>query len=318
MSSSADSAGSEGEVGVDEPLRVICGPTAAGKSAIAMRLATRYNAAIISADSRQLYRGFDVGTAKPTAREQAAVPHFGLDVADAAERWSAARWSVEATAWIAACRAMGRVPLVAGGTGFYIAALHRPLDAAPSMDPVRREALHAALHEMPLDELRRWSAELDPARAHLGRTQLLRAVETVLLTGRRLSDAHTGRSETSGIRMRYLVVDPGRDLLRERIAHRTDAMLQAGWVDEVRALAATVPADAAAWKSTGYRHLRDHVDGAMSLAEARERVVVDTRQYAKRQRTWFRHQLPLRVTTHIHPDDTDLDSRLDAWWSGDQ
>lgn len=319
MSSSVGLAGSdEGEADV---LRVICGPTAAGKSELALRLAARHDAAIISADSRQLYRGFDIGTAKPAAAERAAVPHYGVDVADPAERWSAARWAGEAASWIAESRSLGITPLVVGGTGFYIGALDRPLDVAPGLDPGRREALAAVLNELPLDELRRWVAELDPARAHLGRTQLLRAAETVLLSGRRLSDVHTGRGGPSAFAVRYLVVDPGRDLLRERIALRTDSMLAGGWLDEVRTLAATVPRDAVAWKSTGYRCLRDHVDpgegAATPLEEAREQVIVDTRRYAKRQRTWFRHQLPEGETTRIHPDDPDLDARLDAWWSGD-
>src|SRR5690606_7335606 len=142
MSLSDDSAGS------DEVLRVICGPTAAGKSAIALRLAMRFGAAIVSADSRQLHRGFDVGTAKPSPEEQAAVPHFGLDVACPSERWSAARWAREADSWIRGAKAGGRTPLVVGGTGFYMAALARPLDSAPELDPERRAALGAILGDL--------------------------------------------------------------------------------------------------------------------------------------------------------------------------
>lgn len=298
------------------PLRVICGPTAAGKSALAMRLAGRWNAAIVSADSRQLYRGFDIGTAKPTPDERAEIPHFGVDVANPDERWSAARWAHAADGWIADARAMGRVPVVVGGTGFYLAALANPLDVAPELDEERRARLAPVLSAMSTEELRRWTRALDPARAHLGRTQLLRAVETALLAGRRLSDAHTGRSANARP-VRYLVVDPGRELLRERIARRTDAMLAAGWLDEVRRLAACVPADAIAWKATGYGILREHLEGRLTLDEARERIVAETRQYAKRQRTWFRHQLPAHATTRVHPDDPELDDRADAWWSAD-
>jgi len=311
--SSSDASGAD-----DRALRVICGPTAAGKSAIALRMAARNGCAIVSADSRQLYRGFDIGTAKPTAAERDLVEHFGIDVADPSERWSAARWAAAAAEWIDESESRGASAVVVGGTGFYVAALERPLDHAPALDQRQRAALAQLLRTFPLDELRRWATILDPARAHLGRTQLLRAVETALLSGRRLSDAHVGRDRAGKPEreFRYLVVDPGREALRERIAARVDAMLDAGWVDEVRRLREQVPPDAPAWNATGYTALREHVEGRGSLADARERVIIDTRQYAKRQRTWFRHQLPGHATTRVHPDDPELDTRLAAWWSG--
>lgn len=312
MRSSDDSGDGEGA------LRIICGPTAAGKSAIALRLALRHGGAIVSADSRQLYRGFDVGTAKPTREERATVPHFGVDVADPDERWSAARWASAANEWISEIERSGLVPIVVGGTGFYLAALERPLDHAPPLDVTRREALATFLDSLPLQELRRWAEALDPDRARLGRTQLLRAVETALLSGRRLSDSHGGRdrSHPPSRRVSYLVVDPGREVLRERIAARVDAMLAAGWLDEVDELMKTVPARSPAWNSTGYTALREHLEGRCSLADARERVVLDTRRYAKRQRTWYRHQLPEHATVRIDPDDPGLDAGIEAWWSG--
>ncbi len=298
----------------ERALRVICGPTAAGKSAIALRLAERHGGAIVSADSRQLYRGFDIGTAKPLPHEQAAVPHYGVDVANPAERWSAARWVEHARKWIAEADRDGRVPLIVGGTGFYISALATPLADAPPLDGARRASLASVLETLSTAELRRWTQELDPPRAHLGRTQLLRAVETALLSGRRLSDSY-GRQRSRGARLRYLVVDPGRERLRERIARRVDAMLEAGWLEEVRVLMDTVPHDAPAWNATGYAALRDHLEGRMSLETAREKVVVDTRRYAKRQRTWFRHQLPEADTTLLDPCDPGADKLVEAWWS---
>ena len=294
-------------------LRAICGPTAAGKSALALRLAERVGAAIVSADSRQLYRGFDVGTAKPSAEERARVPHFGVDVAEPTERWSAARWADACDGWIAEADAMGRAPLLVGGTGFYLRALAEPLFEEPPLDATRREALAVWLEGMPLSELRRWVTLVDPARAHLQRTQLARALEVALLTGHRLSDWHARAARPARHALRYLVVDPG-PVLADRIAGRTDAMLAAGWVDEVRALMDRVPPDAIAWKASGYDAVRRHLLGELTLAETRELVVIETRQYAKRQRTWFRHQLPPSAVLRVNPDDPDADAIAAAWW----
>ncbi|GLC26573.1 tRNA dimethylallyltransferase [Roseisolibacter agri] len=294
-------------------LRAICGPTAAGKSALALRLAERVGAAIVSADSRQLYRGFDVGTAKPSAEELARVPHFGVDVAEPTERWSAARWADACDGWLAEAEAMGRAPLLVGGTGFYLRALAEPLFEEPPLDASRREALAVWLENLSLSELRRWVAVVDPARAHLQRTQLLRALEVALLTGHRLSDWHARAARPARHALRYLVVDPG-PVLADRIAGRTDAMLAADWVDEVRRLMDRVPPDAIAWKASGYDAVRRHLQGELTLAETRELVVIETRQYAKRQRTWFRHQLPSSAVLRVNPDDPDADAIAAAWW----
>lgn len=299
-----------------EPRRVlsaVVGPTAAGKSALAMAVAEACRAAIVSADSRQLYRGFDVGTAKPSAAERARVPHYGVDIAEPTERWSAARWADACERWAAECDARGTPPLVVGGTGLYLRVLAEPFFAEPPLEPARRAALHDVLGAMPVAELRRWVAALDPARAHLGRTQLLRAAEVALLTGERLSDLHARSARPPRFAVRYLVVDPGPPLA-ERIAARVDAMLAAGWLDEVRALAARVPADAPAWQASGYATWRAHLDGELTFAQARERVVVLTRQYAKRQRTWFRRQLGSAPVLRVNPDAPGaLDAAL-AWW----
>ena len=164
-------------------LSVICGPTAAGKSALALELAERHGLAIVSADSRQVYRGFDIGTAKPTAAERARVPHAGVDVDDPRERYSAARWGDDARDRLAAAAAAGREAPVVGGTGFYLRALTAPLFDEPALDGERRARLQAALAALDAGELQRWCRELDPARAALGRAQQLRAVEVALLTG---------------------------------------------------------------------------------------------------------------------------------------
>ena len=292
---------------------VLCGPTAAGKSALAMRLAERVGATIVSADSRQLYRGFDVGTAKPTREERARVPHEGIDVAEPTERWSAARWAADAERWLADAHAAGRPPLVVGGTGFYLRALAERLFEEPELEPAHRERLAGWLERLSMDELRRWVAAIDPERAALQRTQLLRAVEVALLTGVRLSAWHRAAARPSRHVLRYLVVDPG-PVLAERIAARVDAMLAAGWPDEVLALERVVPADAPAWKASGYDALRRHLRGELSLDEARALVTIETRQYAKRQRTWFRHQLPADAVVRVNPDDPEADAVALAWW----
>ena len=298
-------------------IRVVCGPTAAGKSAVALWMAERHGGAIISADSRQVYSGFDIGTAKPAPSERRRVPHFGIDVRAPGERYSAAAWAADAERWMAEAAAAGRVPLIVGGTGFYLRALFGPLFEEPPLDAARRDALAAELAGRSLDDLRRWCRVLDPERAHLGRTQLLRAVEIALLTGRRLSALHRERARAPRWRARYLLVDPGA-ALAARIAGRVDAMLAAGWVDEARALARTVPEDAPAWKATGYGVMRAVASGAVSLEDGRERVIVETRQYAKRQRTWFRHQLAGEAVTRLDPAAADWEDVAERWWHGDE
>lgn len=292
---------------------VICGPTAAGKSALATWLAQRFGGSIVVADSRQIYRGFDVGTAKPTREERRAIPHFGVDVASPTQRYSAATWANDAVGWLAAAERDGSIPIVVGGTGFYLRALFEPLFEEPELEPARRRALEGALAGMSVTELARWAKTLDPARAHLGRAQLLRAIEVATLSGRRLSDLHRERARPAKRTARYLVVDPG-DALVGRILDRIDAMLAGGWVEEVRTLMETVPEDAPAWKSTGYRAVRRVARDDLRVDAARAAILVETRQYAKRQRTWFRHQLPERAVTRVDPRAADALMVAERWW----
>jgi tRNA dimethylallyltransferase len=165
------------------------------------------------------------------------------------------------------------------------------------------------------ESLRDWVRTLDPPRAHLGRTQLLRSIEIALLTGRRLSDLHRERPRKPRWRPRYLVVDPG-PLLGERIARRIDEMLEHGWADEVQRLTQTIPPDAPAWNSTGYDAVRRLLAGKLSRAAFHEKVLIDTRQYAKRQRTWFRHQLPDDATTRVDPLGAGCAAVVAAWAGG--
>ena len=299
----------------ESSVRIICGPTAAGKSAIAMRLAAAYDAVIISADSRQIYRGFDIGTAKPSAADRQRVPHRGIDVIDPTARYSAARWASAAHEWITEARTQGRTPLIVGGTGFYLKALTEPLFESPELDPARRAALERVLPMFETETLRRWCTNLDPDRAHLGRTQLIRSIETAVLTGHRLSDLHRTRARAPVVQGRYLVVDPGSGL-GPRIEQRFDTMMAAGWAEEVAALSLTVDPDAPAWKASGYVVVRDMVEGRVSREHARERVIIETRQYAKRQRTWFRHQVDEGAVTRVDPDDASIETIVNDWWVG--
>jgi tRNA dimethylallyltransferase len=294
-------------------LRVITGPTASGKSALVMRLADAAPLTVVSADSRQIYRRFDIGTAKPSADERARVPHEGIDIVDPDARYSAAAWSEDAIGWIGTAHTNGRTPVVVGGTGFYLRALTAPLFEEPPLDPDRRRRLLAELDALDTESLRRWCTALDPARASLGRAQLLRAVEIALLTGVPISRWHREAPRPPRARARYLVVDPG-PILGAWIEQRVDAMFGGGWPEEVEALARTIDAAAPAWKATGYDAVRQMVRGRLAREEARMQVIIETRQYAKRQRTWFRHQLAGADVSRLDPRVPDAMERALRWW----
>lgn len=309
--SSSDDSGASGE-----PLRIIVGATGVGKSAVALRLAQEFGGTIISADSRQIYRGFDIGTAKPTDAERALVPHEGIDIADPPDRWSAARFADAAAAWIRDAGRAGRVPVVVGGTGFWISSLVSPLASIPDLNETERAALQSELSNRTTEDLRRWCRELDPDIAHLGPVQLKRAIEVAVLTGRRLTEWHRDQPPSPPRRVRYLLLDSGA-ALEDRIAGRIDHMFARGWMDEVRALAATTPVDAIAWKACGYERLRDAMARGVTVQDVRDDVVLETRQYARRQRTWFRRQLKHGPVSIIDPAQADAASLARAWWNGD-
>jgi tRNA dimethylallyltransferase len=291
---------------------VICGPTAAGKSAIAMALAARTGAVLISADSRQIYRRFDIGTAKPSLAERDEVLHRGIDVVDPVERYSAAQWGESALGWIREADAIGRPVIIVGGTGFYLRSLEAPLFESPLLDPSAREMVLRQLDAEETAALRERCERIDPSRAHLGRTQLVRALEVYELTGRPLSEWQVERARPAVVQPQYLLVDPGT-VLRDRIANRVRQMLDAGWEREVEALSRDVPVDAPAWNACGYAMLHAVLQGTVSRDAAIERTIIDTRQYAKRQRTWFRHQLPATRVTLLDPTVPDAGSRAIGW-----
>jgi tRNA dimethylallyltransferase len=231
------------------------------------------------------------------------------------ERWSAARWAAHAADIIGKIGAH-RV-LVVGGTGLYLNALVSPLFDEPPTDPTRRAALSHELDAWPLATLRDWAKRLDPARAHLGRTQLIRSIEVALLSGERLSTLHKESGTAVRFRARWLVVDPGTPL-QEQIAYRLATMLAAGWIDEARELDRTVDADAPAWQACGYAAIRAVARGEQALQDASPGILVQTRQYAKRQRTWFRHQLAGADVTRLDPRERSAAGTAEAWWRAEE
>jgi tRNA dimethylallyltransferase len=276
----------------------IVGPTASGKTAVAIDVARRIGGEIISMDSRQVYRGMDIGTAKPGAAERAGVPHHGFDRVEPAERYSAGRFAREAWQWIDEIRARGRVPILAGGTGFFLRALTDPLFDEPPAPATRREALKKYLRALDEAALRRWADALDPTAGRSqvragGRQRAARAIEVALVTGRSLSWWHRQPTGARVLRPLVVALEVPLDVLRERIDRRVDTMVGQGLVEEVQALLARGlgPADPA-WNATGYIEMVPCLRGEYDLDEAKQRIRTATRQYARRQRTWFRHQLP--------------------------
>ncbi|HZP41282.1 MAG TPA: tRNA (adenosine(37)-N6)-dimethylallyltransferase MiaA [Candidatus Binatia bacterium] len=282
---------------MDRP-RIVCvvGPTASGKSALGLLLAERSGGEVVSADSRQVYRGLDVGTAKPTAAERARVPHHGLDLVAPTEPFDAARFRAAATAAIDAILARGRVPIVVGGTGLWLRVLLRGLCPAPPRVPRLRAALERMVAAEGAPALHRWLAALDPAlaaRVHpADAVRIVRGVEVALATGVPLSrtQAAHGFDEAPYDALVVGLAWPTA-ALEARIAARARAMVDAGFVEEVRALRASgVPPDAPGFDAVGYREMLAAVEGRASVEEALAATVGATRRFAKRQRTWFRRE----------------------------
>ncbi|HEU4570746.1 MAG TPA: tRNA (adenosine(37)-N6)-dimethylallyltransferase MiaA [Gemmatimonadales bacterium] len=271
---------------------VIVGPTAVGKTAVGVALAAHWPLEIVSADSRQVYRRLEIGTAKPTRKERAAVPHHGLDLVDPGHRYSAGRYARDAAQWIADIHARGRLPVVVGGTGLYIRALAEGLFREPPLDAERRRALEAWLGTLGGMDLVRWAARLDPGYAGGGRQRATRAVEVALLSGRPLSWwQHAARGE-SLIEPWYVVLTAPRPVLHQRIRIRAEEMVKRGVIEEVAAaLADGAPADGPGLDGVGLKEAVEYLQGRRPRASVAEAITIATRQYAKRQETWFRHQL---------------------------
>src|SRR6202163_3885250 len=278
---------------------LIAGPTASGKSALALELAQKTGGVIINADSMQVYRDLRVITARPTAEEETKVPHRLHGHVDAAVNFSAGHWVADAAAALAEVRAQNRLPIFVGGSGLYFKALTRGLSAVPPIPPAIREGVRARLERDGVEALHAELARRDPATAERlkprDRTRIARALEVVEATGRSLTGWH--REGLPPLlpegQFSALFLAPERDDLYARIDARFDAMLKAGALEEVAALAARrLDPLLPAMKAHGVPALIRHLQGALSLEQAGVIGRADTRHYAKRQFTWFRHQLP--------------------------
>ena len=285
------------------------GPTASGKSALAQALALRFDGEIVSADSAQVYRGMDIGTAKPDRAARDEVPHHLIDVIDPTEAWSVARFASAAVDAIAAIRARGRLPIVAGGTMLYFKALTEGLSALPAADPALRAGLEARAMERGWPALHDELARVDPrTAARLAVTdsqRIQRALEVHMLTGCALSDLQGRRGGTPalGAHLAIAIAPADRARLHDAIARRFDAMLDAGLVDEVRALASRYRLDAAlpSMRCVGYRQVLAWLERGGSRTALREQGIAATRQLARRQLTWLRG-LPVEALDCFAPD----------------
>jgi len=271
---------------------VLAGPTASGKSGAAMRLAREFGLEIVSADAMQVYRGMDVGTAKPTAAERAEVTHHLLDVVEPSEPFSVAAYVALAEAAIADVLARGKVPLVVGGTGFYLRALREGLPTVPPADREAQAPLWEAVaagHLLELDAELRAAAPTDADRAALNPRRVVRSLEVLRATGRPPS-AFPPRAPRFAYRAAHL--GPPLAVLRPRVAARTATMFDGGLVAEVEGLLARYPHQPTALQAIGYKEVVALVRGEVSEAEARAAVTAATVRYAKRQRTWFGAETP--------------------------
>lgn len=280
----------------DAPLVVIVGPTASGKSALGIALAKEFGGEILACDSTQLYRGFDIGTAKPAKNERAGIPHHLLDVLNPEEASTAGDYRERAEIVLADLKSRKKLPIVTVGTGLYLRALLEGLAELPQRSEEIRERLRESaaargpgyLHAM----LVKLDAETAGKIAPADEQKIIRAIEVCMLAAKPISEVHrTARKPLPGWRPIKIGLQPQRDELVQRIHTRTEAMLANGWLEEVRHLLAQgYPENAKPFDFIGYRELREVLRGKMSIADARTAIQQATRQYAKRQLTWFRRE----------------------------
>lgn len=278
------------------------GPTASGKTALAVEWAQRWSGEIVSVDSALVYRRMNIGTAKPDAQTLAQARHHLLDLREPQQTYNAADFARDALAAMHAIQQRGRLPILAGGTGLYCQALLDGLSAMPEADPALREQLQHEAAQRGWASLHAELAQVDPvaaARIHATDPQrIVRALEVWRLSGRTVSDWQAQpAAQRLPFRVLKLIIAPQqRALLHERIAQRFDAMLAAGFLDEVRALRADplLHADLPSMRAVGYRQAWAHLDGATDAVQFREQAIAATRQLAKRQFTWLRGELDAR------------------------
>jgi tRNA dimethylallyltransferase len=278
------------------PLVAIVGPTASGKSAFGVWLAERLGGEVVACDSTQLYKGFDIGTAKPGLAERRGIPHHLIDVLTPEENATAGGYRQMAIRVLEDLRRRTRIPIFTVGTGLYLRALVEGLADVPQRSEELRARLRASIENHPRGHLhrvlRRLDAEASRKIAPSDEQKLIRAIEVCLLAKRPLSEVHrSGRVPLQGWRLLKIGLRPPRGALYERIHARANAMFAQGWMDEVRALLDSgLPENAKPFDFIGYRELRAVLGGSMKMEEARSAIQQATRRYAKRQMTWFRRE----------------------------
>jgi tRNA dimethylallyltransferase len=278
------------------PLLAVVGPTASGKSALGVWLAERLGGEVVACDSTQLYRGFDIGTAKPSASDRRGIPHHLIDVLGPEETATAGGYRQLALSVLEELRQRRRLPIFTVGTGLYLRVLLEGLAEVPQRSEELRARLRTSAEEHPPGYLHRLLHRLDPQAAGkiapADEQKLLRAIEVCVLTSKPISEAHrAGRIPLEGWRILKVGLMPPREKLNERIHARAEAMLERGWLKEVQALLASgLGEDAKPFDFIGYRELRAVLQEKMSLPAAREAIQQATRRYAKRQTTWFRKE----------------------------
>jgi tRNA dimethylallyltransferase len=278
------------------PLVAIVGPTASGKSVLGVWLAKKLDGEVVACDSTQLYRGLDIGTAKPTKEERQGVAHHLLDVLDSTDEATAGGYRERTVMVLEDLRARKKLPIFTVGTGLYLRALLEGLADVPQRSEELRDRLRASAAEHEPGHLHRILQRVDPSSAEqiavADEQKLIRAIEVCLLAKKPLSEVHrSGRKRLEGWWAVKIGLMPGRDELYKRIHARTEAMLASGWLEEVRGLMSRgIPENAKAFEFIGYRELRAVLRGEISLEEARAAIRQATRRYAKRQMTWFRRE----------------------------
>jgi tRNA dimethylallyltransferase len=273
----------------------LAGPTASGKTALSFAIAREWDAEIVSVDSALVYRGMDIGTAKPSREERARVPHHLIDIRDPRESYSAAEFAADASRLVSEINARGRLALLVGGTMLYFKALFEGLDEMPPANPAIRAQIEADAAARGWPALHEVLAIRDPATAARiapnDSQRIQRALEVLRTTGRPISSFHGQRDGAAALDIPLFSLEPqDRAWLHERIAQRFDAMLAAGFLDEVKALRARGDLDASlpSMRCVGYRQAWEALEGEMPMDELRDRGIFATRQLAKRQLTWLR------------------------------
>ena len=299
----------------------LTGPTTSGKTQLSCALARILEVEIISMDSRQVYKGMDIGTDKVPDDVREQVPHHALDLVHPDERYSAGQFARDARDWIKEIIKRDRVPVLAGGTGFFLKAITEPVFSEPPLDSARLKKIRRYLSTLDYRVLAKWVEKLDPVRASLaidgGPQRMSRTIEVALLTGKPLSSWHReSPSDVAALTGLIIQLELPREEIDRRINDRVTYMVERGLVSEVRSLLeAGYTFDDPGMTATGYREIAHYLKGGQTLEEAMEEIRRNTRRYARRQLTWFRNQLPPSVCMIDATASIDVQATavLDAW-----